>query len=543
MSRGSVAVRLVAGLAALLILPSTSAAQASDASPFPEWARDWRPLAPLAELPLEFPGARTAPDLVLAPPRRIGHLWTVGNPAGLRREVRESWTAFALGRDARSGEYRRPLDPAEQDVDRLRALSWTRLGDWGAAAGELDAGRDLRGPSSFADFFEPHRGTPFVVTDTGSFDMRHIFARLEGALGVELGEWGLGVSAGYEANEDRTRESPFLRAGQQEEYAATVGAVRSLAGGRLVVGAHLRGRGSAEDWILNPVAQAGVAHLIEGLAEPERVAVGLCCVFRRIETRGVAGGLSLGGRAGAFDWVLFGELGHGQEEQASQQRAESTDPLDRWERDALRLGGALQRPIGRRLLLTLDGEWTTLDGEATVPDIGEPVFVVDQSRLSAAGELRLLLPEAGGGWGAGLRLGFRHEPWEQVDRLVELRSDLEMTRPEASASLARRFGDDVTLAGSYGIAFHDASGTLPPPEEQGPAYRRLIAPFLAVHAAPATAQAAGGTLLWQASPRLGFWLQGRFETVSPDEGSDLEALPMGEREAYGLSVGVVLWER
>ncbi len=525
-----------------VVLPSASIAQESDASPFPGWARDWRPLAPLAELPLEFPSARTGPDLVLAPPRRLGHFWTVGNPAALRGEVQESWTAFALGRDSRSGEYRRPLDPSEEDVDRLRALSWTRLGDWGAAAGEIDAGRNLRGPSSFADFFEPHRGTPFVVTDTGSFDMRHIFARLEGALGVELGEWAIGVSAGYEANEDRTRESPFLRFGQQEEYAAAAGVVRHFADGRFVVGAHLRGRGSAEDWTLNPVAQAGVAHLIAGFAEPERISVGLCCVFRRIEARGMAGGLSVGGRAGAFEWILFGELAHGEEEQSGQRQAESDDPLDRWEREVVRLAGALQRPIGR-LLLTVDAEWSTLDGEATVPDIGEPVFVLDHSRVSAAGELRLLLPEAGGGWGAGLRLGIRHEPWEQVDRLVELRSDLEMSRPEASASLARRFGENVTLAGSYGIAFHDASGSIPPPEEQGPAYRRLIAPFLAVHAAPATAQAAGGTLLWQASPRLAFWLQGRFETVSPDEGSGLEALPAGEREAYGLSVGVVLGER
>lgn len=528
-------------LLAVLATPGSAAGQDASADPFPEWARHWRPLAPVAEIPREFPDAPSGADLVLAPAERIGHFWTVGNPAALRWEIEESWTAFAIDRDARSGGYRRPLDPEERDLDRLRALSWTRLGGRGAAAGELEAGRDLRGPSSFADFFEPHRGTPFVVTDSGSFDMRNIFARLEGALGVSLGEWGLGVAAGFEANEDRTRESPFVRFGTQTEFAATGGVLRRLADGRFQVGAHLRGRGSAEDWALTPVGETGVAHLTQGLAEPERVPILTSPLLRRIETHGVAGGVSVGGLAGAFGWVVFGEVAYGEERQTGRRQAQADDPMDRWTRDAVRIGGAIQRRLGRRLVAGVEGEWVTLDGEATIPDLEEPVFLVEQSRVSAAGELRLRPPAERSGWGAALRFGIRAVPWEQVDRLVELSSDLEITRPEISASLARQFGSSVTLAGSYGIAFHDASGSLPDPDEQGPAYRRLIAPELALYAASATPQAVSGLLRWQTSDRVDLWLYGRFGTVSPAEADrDLQALPGGDRDGYGVAAGVVL---
>lgn len=524
------------------LLPATPAdAQSSGSagsSPFDDWARHWRPLEPLGELPRSELIPWPAPDLFLLPAPRVGSFWTAGNPAGLREEVTESWTAFGAGHGVVDGDFRRPLDAVREEADALHILSWQPVSDWGAAAGEVQAGVARPEPSSFARWLEPYQGTPFVLTDTALVDMRRFETRAEGALGVGLGGWGLGVAGSYSAADNRTQASGLPRDQETVGWGFTLGALRKVAGDALRVGVYGRGQGETDETILNPVEETGEVRILQGFAEPRRIPLDRPR-FRRLERRGGGIGVTMDGKVGGLRWVLFGDRSWKDETQTGEPLAEEDeeDIFDRWTTDRTRAGAALQHRFGR-FLFTGRAEGATLTGEARIPEVGETVFDADVWRVEGSGELRLLPGRSG--WSVAAVLGYWRTERDRRDLLAGIGEDLTLVRTFGGLSVGRWLGDRVALSTGLALALHNAEGLIPNADEQGERYRDLVAPELAYDGAEATAYRFRTTLMWRTGGRAALWARWDYATASPKSGSGAAhpIRPGGDRDRWGVTLGV-----
>lgn len=520
-----------------LLAARPALAQTGDASPFGDWARSWRPLAPLAELPRPPLRAPDPPDVLLAPPLRIGSFWTAGNPAALPDEVQDAWTGFAGTHDVADGSFRRPLDPVRREADRAHILSWKPVGGWGAAAGEVEAGAVRMEPSGLARWMEPYQGTPFVLTDTGRVDMDRFAVRAEGAVGVELGSWRVGTAASYRAADTRTEAAPFPRDQETVGWGLTVGASRVLAGGTLRLGVYGRSQGVTDETFLIPAETSGLARILQGLAEPREIAVIRTPLFRRLERSGEGIGVTAAGRAAGGRWLLYGERGWKEETQAREPRATPESGFDRWETDGTRLGAALQRRYGR-FLLTGRAEGATLTGDARTPDLEQVVYSEDSWRLEGRLGVHLLPREAG--WRGALRLGYWRTERERVDRLAGLREDLTLVRSSAALSVGKALSQRVIVSGGAGVRVHGAAGLVPDAAEQGERYRELVAPAIAYDATSADAYSFRGTVLWRTGARTALWVRGETSDVSADVTEHTLVQPTGSRDRWDVSLGVRL---
>lgn len=527
--------------ALLLAAAAPVAAQGLAGAPFGDVARGWAPLRPIAAAPRRLPAPLAGPSLLLGPVPRAGTFWTAGNPAGLAREVEESWTAFSARQATADGDYRRPLDPVRRTNRRLEALSWTPVGEWGAAAGRVRTADTRLHPGSHANTVAPYRGVPWVVTDTALDDMRRVRARLEGALGVRLGAWSVGVGGGYRTTTNRTRESGLAHFGDRATASATVGAERRLAPG-LRAGAYLRGQTRVEEISLNVVARPGRVHLLQGYAEPRRVDLTSSnpSYFRRSERDAWLAGVSVGGREGGWQWAAFAERGRATEVQTPQARATAADSVfDRWAPEATRVGLGLRRRLSKGALLTADLRWSEREGEARVPAVAEPVYREETTAADLRAGLRL---RPGPGWRLGASAGLRRESRRRVDRVTGRTSDLDLWQQRLGLQAVRRVTGRLSVGAGYGLAYHDATGGIPRPSLFEGALARLVRPELLLYARPAWAHRGRLGARYRASGEADVWLEGRLGSLSPSPsgGVRIRGGPGGSRTEWSLTLGVIL---
>lgn len=536
----------LSGLLVLLLSAAVLAPAGVDAQParrahlFPAWADDWRPLAPDGygrRSLLEPPEAAT---LLLGPPPRVGAFWTAGNPAAAPREIERSWTGFAAGHRRENGGYRRPMDPVDATDSGVRGLAWGPLDEWGAAAGEVAAGQVGLRPGSFADVVAPYEATPFVLTDTARVDFRRIYARLEGALGIRLGDgWAAGVGGAFRGVENRTRAAPVPRNGRRLTNAGRVGIMRKVFGEALRVGVYGTHRRRAEEMTIVTVTGGAQILYLQGFRDP--IPIDLRegdSHFRRMERSAWEAGVSAVGRVGPVRWTAFAERGWLHEQQRNERLADADDPAFEWDTRETRAGLAGQLRSDR-LLFHLDARWSELSGDGSTPDVDD-AFRTDIGRWGLDLEGRLL--PGSDGWGGALRLGLDREGRRRFDPTAPALSDLTLWRQEAAFEVARRIGGGPTAALGYGIGVHDATGAIPNPSEQGSIYQRLIAPEMALYGSRATTQATALTLRWPVGRGVATWGQTRYASLSPAERPAVGTRfrPDGTRSGWTVSLGVVL---
>lgn len=530
-------------LATLLLLsaPGGAAGQELVGPPLPAWTEAWSPLGGVAAGPRTLPAPAPGFGLLTAPEPRTGGFWTGGNPASLRREIGDAWTSARATRRAANGDYRRPLDPSSERDRRLEALSWKPVGGWGAAIGRVRAADLRREPGSRADALAPYRGTPFVLTDTAEVRTRVVLAQLEGAVSVDLGAWSVGAGGGYRVTTNRTRESPLPRFGDRVTAGAVLGVDRALAGGDLRVGAYARVRSRIEEMSLNALAGPGRAYPLQGLSPPTPVDLAPGenpSVFRRSERLGRAAGLVADGALGEWRWTLAAERGRADETHANRPRAEAADSVfQRWEPAETRARAALQRRFGE-ILLTARGGWSRRSGDATVPDVGEVVYEELTGRAAASVGVRA---RPDGEWTLATRLGLIRETRERTDRLSGLLTDLVLWRQQWSAGAARRLTGRLSAGVEYGLAVHDATGSMPRPEQFEGYLQEAVLPELLLYATPSATHSGSLALRWRAGAGTRVWVRARAVTLSPGEtGRVLARRPDGTRTEWGLTVGVTL---
>ncbi|MFQ5691242.1 MAG: DUF6850 family outer membrane beta-barrel protein [Gemmatimonadota bacterium] len=546
---GSPCLRRAATLAGLAVLGAGAGhqclAQATDAlqSPagdrLPAWTRNWSPLARVGDLPRTLPGGTVFPSLLTLPAPRVGIFWTAGNPAALPFELEDERVEFRAGGMGMSGDYFRPLDPGRVTSSSVQAFGWRRLGDRGAAIGRFVVSRPSLQDSAFADVLDPYTSNPFLVLDTIGDPVRRLAARLEGATGWRFGRFALGLGLGYEGQETRTTVSPVPRVNRSAIPAVTGGIGYQTADGSFQVGAFARFKQTTQFLQIVTISQASRIFQLEGYEEPVPLDLQPAEFRRRFERNAYAVGGAVGGRSGSATWTVFGQVEEVSEDQFTRTRA-NAPPKDRWDGNGWTAGGAFQWPLGPdRFLLTLNGRYTTLSGEALRADIDAVVFTVDEDRLTTDLELRLLPV---GGWQAAGRFHVVREVRDRRDLLAQASSSIRSWQGGAAVEVARVLSGGFGLSVGGSLALYGPSGLIPRPEDRGPVFRRFVGPELALDVTDAREQAGQLTFRWQTAHQTGLWLRGQVGSLVPTGSSSAPLVPTGRRTGWNVSAGVVLGE-
>lgn len=523
--------------ATLLLLPSGGEAQSMGIVPgrdLPEWLETWSPLFPQGDLPRRLPSASVAMPLLLLPPPKVGLFWNGGNPAALPWEADDQRSDIVASRSVQSGSYRRPLDPASSALTQFNGTGWQTV-PAGAVMGRAIFDRNVRNPSSVADVNEPYASTPFVVTDTSSAALRQTRARLEGAGGWRLGDWGLGLALGYDTRNTATISSPLVRRNRAVTAAGTVGIARTFSSDRVRIGVRGEWRGGEESLSLLEFAQQGFLYLLEGYREvPGRDFLGL--YQRRMTEEMRSAGASVGGRAGAVKWVAYGDGARFRERLTSEERDDPASDL--WATTGRSGGAAVQLPLFRgRTTLTVTGRLATLTGHAEQVLPSRAGYLAHERVGGLRAELRLA-PTASG-WTGVMSGSLLAEHRERNDSIAKASAVVDGTTPAVAVEVGRIFGDQLMIAGGYAIAGYSGSGTIPSASSSGALYKRVFAPELDIATSGARSQALSLAARWHPRTAAAFWLAGRYERLNADARA-APLVPSGSREATSVWLGVTL---
>ena len=521
--------------------PAPVAGQATEAAattPRAEqpWLARWRPLEVLGDLPRTLPGSESPfPALLAFPAPRVGTLWTVGNPAALPFELEDRRTDFSISREARSGRYRRPLDPTEVTNVTLTGSGWRPLSERAAVIGRLVVQRTGLGDGSFSDQLMPYATSPFAVFDTTGEAQTRTLVRVEGASGWRFGRLALGLALGYESQRTFTDDARVPRLNRTATPGATVGLAWVSSSGGLTIGVLGGLQETAQTSTIYSRAAASRAYTPEGygpLVAFDLLAAGLRRRFER-DAKGLT--VSASGRAGAVKWVVYGRR-----EALTESRFTTfifRELADDWDTRGWTLGGAGSLSSGS-LDLALDARFTTLDGRGFRGDLDLEHFESTDRRLriEADGRWKPL-----GGWEAGARLILTRNTSDRWDRLSRTGSEFSSWSPALGIELARRLSGQMAVSLGSVVSTYGVSSTTPPPGQFGSAWEKWIAPELGLMATGATGWAAQATLLIGSNDSRTVWLRAQYGRGQPATPAELQSdTPTGSRDRFELTIGVVL---
>jgi hypothetical protein len=522
----------VAHAAGVLVL--AVAAPAVGQSAGPTWLDWWGPLARV-DLPRRLPSPGSAAATLLWPDTRIGSFWTAGNPAALRSELTDTRSDFGIGFGTESGTYRRPLDPGERGLTQASASSGKPMTDRFALLGRGVVDQERFDPGSQADAVEPYPSSPFVTIDTATSATRRTRARLEGVGSWQFGRIGLGLALGYQTRSHETIEAGFVRRTRQTLPGAGAGLTWQVGGVRL--GAYGRWTNRAETIrLLERTAQGKVVQL-QGLKEVPVLDI-QNAFYRRADEDAGAAGLSASGGSARWTWVAFGQRTRLRERLT---RQETDDPAnDRWDADGWVAGGALQRSLGRRRLVTADLRYTSLTGAADVAlDSAAAIFEATERELAGRAELRVA-PDTTG-WGLAVGVNVRSERRLRNDLAVTLGSRVNAMSVGLDVEIARALSPSALITASLAVANYSANSALPAPSALGTIYRTWHLPELdlASRQARPILGAVGGR--WRVSSRSSLWMVLRGERLAPAGSVDPTPFgPEGSRTAVSVAAGVTV---
>jgi len=476
------------------------------------------------------------PELLTAPPPRIGLFWGGGNPAALPQETRTKFADVRLTTADDAGSYRRPLDPVRSTATQLSTSAWQPVGARGAAVGHVQVDRENGMPSSSAVFSNPYASNPLIVTDSTIPPMQRVRARLEGAMGWETGPWAAGLAIGVEARDHRTSQSSVPRIVRVATPALTLGATRSIPFGAIRLSAYSRWQSSNETAIITPLARPGTVFQLEGYSEVDPRRFPELSYFRRAERQANSIGIGVGGSAAGAAWNVYAERARRSDNLSSDLLRERAG--DGWRAKGGEFGVAAQRLApASRFLVTIRGRYSNLAGDATRADLSGSIFRTAESSLTGEADIRYA--PSNSRWLAGTTLSAMRERRDRQDFIAELGSNIDSWTSGGSVEIGRHITARTSIAGSASVAFHVATAQIPNPESLGPLYVRLFAPELALHSTPARPTATSLTIRHAGRGNTVFWVRGRRESLAPSgNGAAVPFTPIGSRVYWAASLGV-----
>jgi hypothetical protein len=468
------------------------------------------------------------------PTPRIGMFWSRGNPGALPFEVEDEWSDFRVHHRGVSGEYRRPMDPERITVPGLSAIGWRPVGERGSVIGRVSTEQQSLEGSPLVSI-RAYGSSPFSGSDSTRADVRDARTRLEGAGGWRVGRFGLGVTAGYEAHEHRTTATGLPRWGRSAAPAVGAGVAAELTG-RLKVGAYGRWSGFAETTQMVVVSREGMAFEINGLREPARYGIFVSSpYFLRIEHGAHAGGINASGGHGALTWTGFVES-TGMRQTRWIDRTRDSPPKDEWSTDGWSAGLAIQRPVGG-VMWTVDARWSMLDGAGRTAQAEDTEFEAEESALG--GSLDGYWDGGGTPLSVAVRATLHYRASDRVDPVAELSSNIQSLTPGIAAAVGFRPADRTMLTGGLGTWRHATRGEVPALASEGPIFRRVIAPEVALLASPASAWTVHLGVGHELRSGLFLWARAERESVAPQDAvRAVPLLPTGNRVAHGIAFGI-----
>ena len=497
-------------------------------------AENWSPLGSRADLPRRLPQVDAVPASLLLPAPRVGLFWTAGNPAGLRAELSDTRTDFALGLGHESGSLRRPLDPGASTIQQASGMGWTPVDSRLALLGRVVFDQERFDPGAHADVIEAYPTSPFVTLDTSTTATRRTRVRLEGAASLQLGTWGLGLALGYEAREHQTIEAGLVRRTGQTLPGATIGLIRTVGSVRL--GPYARWRNRAETIFLIERAAEGQVVQLEGLREVRPFEI-VALYYRRIEEDNPSVGWSVAGHLFGGDWTLYLERSWLRERLT---RQEANNPAaDKWDVNAWGAGGAYQRRVEQRALITLDARYTRLrgDGDLALDSTGV-MFQAAERAASMSAELRVLPDTVGWSLVVGVQIRWEYRLRDALT--VPIAAHVTGLTEGVSVELGRTVSPRVFATATLGFASYSANSSFPSPTALGPVYRTYILPEYDLASRGALPWLGGVAVQWKVGPRTSLWVSATGERVSPTKQGPTSFGPKGSRSMLGVSAGVTL---
>jgi hypothetical protein len=535
-------VKRVAALATLALAPfgarplPAQTAGLGDQNSVPAWLEVWSPLGSRADLPRLLPHVDAVPASLLLPAPRVGLFWTAGNPAALRDELADTRTDFGFGLRHESGTLRRPLDPAASSLRQAEGTGWTPVDSTLALLGRVVVDQDRFDPGARADMVEPYPTSPFVTLDTSTTPTRRIRAALEGALSVRLGGWSLGAALGYEGRDHETIAAGFIRRSRQTLPGATIGLTRRIGSVRL--GPYARWRNRAETIYLIVREASGLVVELQGLRDVTPFTP-IGYYYRRVEEDMPTAGWSVAGPLAGGAWAAYAERSWLRERLTRQEADNPTE--DTWTADAWAGGGAYQRPLGRQVLFTLDGRYTTLrgDGDLALDTLGV-IFQAAERALTVSAEVRVLPDTTGWAVAVGAQVRLEHRLRNALT--VPVAAEVTGLTEGVTLELGRAFSPRLFATATIGSAYYSANSSIPNPAAMGPSYTAYVSPDYDLASRPAQAWLGALGVRWTASPRTSLWIRATAQTVSPTK-AGITFGPEGSRTALGATGGVTLRAR
>ena len=521
--------------------PPSGWARAHDASSVTNgtrvgWLGAWSPLRPIADIARGEVRAPFGPGLLDAPSPMMGAFIVAGAPGAIVRDLtprlRGDTARFGEVRVQRAGEsgsFHRPLDVVQGTATQVAGMGWSPVGARGIAMGRFVVDQESEDTSSFTQRISPAWSSPFIATDSVRPPMTRTRARVEGALGLRLGAYGLGLSAAVDSREHNSGAFPLRRTGRWATPAVMAGVERTLPWFNARIGTYARWSEASETNVLNPSPLNTVIYAMKGYDEPPGIPVVNATLFVRNDRRATALGGTFAFEVASTHVVVVHEQGDRADDQYRLITAR-VRPTDSWRTTARESRIQVARLFGESVRAMLVAYDVSLDGRGTRDDLAG--LAVDGSDGQQAVEADVRYTR--GAWRVGALGGLTRRTHDRRDFVAELSATIEQSTPFVSAEVARTLGG-TWLGAGVSSAWTSPTAALPP-AARGVNYQRLIAPELAYDAAEATAMA-----YWVNVRRAvrghDVFAQLRLEQASPTTVAVARLQPGGERSRWQVSVG------
>ncbi len=503
------------------------------------WLSAWSPIRPITDIPRGMIRAPISLGILDAPPPVIGAFVTAGAPGSLFRDLTPSLSGdtarfsdirFRYGKDG--GQFRRPLDVSNSSISQVTAHGWSPIGSRVILVGKAVIDKENVTESSHSEYLSPYRSSPFIDTDSVSPPMGRSRARFEGALGVALGEFGVGISAAVESREHSTHDFPLRRGGRLAIPAIAAGVERTLPWLNGRVGGYYRWSEPVETYMLNSNPLITTLYLVQGFDEPKGLVVSGLPVLARVESRSSAIGGSVDLTLSGNRIVVSHERGKRAEDQ-NRSPINAVRPTDRWRATGYETRVAVQRTLGMRSRATVVTSMESLEGEGERSDLTGLAVSGTDSRMAFEADLRTTISPR---WRTAISAGATRVTTSRRDYVVTVDAETEQLTPFGAMEVARAFGASAIAVG-FSAALTSPAGKLPTPSDQGPNYSKLVAPSLAYDASEARAVAGWITAT---VPFRGRSLIGsvRSEQTSASSVAAAFLQPSGSRSGWSISIGM-----
>jgi hypothetical protein len=526
----------------LLVLGASSIADGQDRSAggnvditSSRWLWHWSPLRPIGDLALPAPHTPDLPRTLDLPAPRVGLLWSAGNPAGLVDEVDSAWTQLASSVSGISGSYHRPLEAPRSSASGVSIAGWRPVGRRSFAIGRAALEREDVGAGGYAAVVRPYGSSPFVPSDTNRPAVVRPVVTLEGAQGIALGRWRLGLAAGYRAQENNSSQSSAAQLGRTSSTGLTIGASR-MVGHTWKAGLHARHLIESE--ALTLVANPGTIRLypLNGYlnVDPQDITPLAGAALRRTDRSEDAIGAAIAGDKWGATWTLYGE----QQSLAERQIADisSKPPTDRWHTRGYAGGAAMQRRA-KGAVATFRAEYTSQSGNTYDASSRQKPFHAGASQVTAATDIRHWASDSV--WQTAVLLSLVRQHQNARDDAARASTTITSWQPAVAVDVTRVMTKRIRFGLGLGVEQYTPYATLPEPRGRGKAYETLLAPAIEVAAATARSYHEAITVQWKSAAALltfRLWRATTAPTTRP--ASSLVPLSPGSRKVTGIAVSL-----